>query len=378
MFLHNFKYDLICTIREKSFIFWVLAFPIILATFFHLAFGSIYETDTLFNAVPAAIVETSENQPFKQTISQLTEGDDPMMKAEYTDEASALEKLENGDIEGIIYVGDEITLTVSHSGSSIQQTVLREFLDRYRATEAVITDTAMNNPEKLEEVISAVTEEINCNENIPLTNGDMDPYASFFYNLIAMAALFGSMTGLHVATGNQGNLSHIAARKCISPTNKLVSILSNLLASFIAQAFCVCVAITYIIFVLGENLGDKIPMIYLSGAVGSIAGITAGFFIGSVGRISEGAKIAIASSVSMLLCFLSGLMVGDMKMIVEEHAPIVNRISPAALISDMFYCLNVCNDYSRYIEKVISILIISALFTLGGFLMTRRKKYASL
>lgn len=378
MFLHNFKYDLKCTFREKSFLFWLLIFPIILGTLFHLAFGNMYETETLMETIPVAVVEINENQTFNMVLDSISKEKDPILKAEYLSEDEALDKLKNNKITGIIYSDEDLSLKVSDKGDTMKQTILREFLNSYRTNAAIITDTAMNNPEKIQNVTNTLMEEINCNENIKLSNGNMDPYAQYFYNLIAMVAFFGSITGLHIAIGNQGNLSAIAARKCISPTHKLTSITANLLASFLAQAVCVIVSITFIKYILGEDIGDKTPLIYISGIIGSLAGVTFGFFIGSIGKMSIGTKTGISMSVTMSLCFLSGLMVGNMKMVVEEYAPIVNRISPVALICDMFYCLNVYDNYDRYLEKLVSLLVLSIIFTIGGFLMTRRKKYASI
>ena len=80
----------------------------------------------------------------------------------------------------------------------------------------------------------------------------------------------------------------------------------------------------------------------------------------------------------MTCCFLSGLMVGNIKADIAAFAPWINKINPAAIISDSFYCLNVYSDYSMYIEKIVSMLILIACFTIGGFLLTRRRKYASL
>lgn len=128
-------------------------------------------------------------------------------------------------------------------------------------------ETVNNNPQNLQSVIDAMSQEINCNESLSLSNGNMDTYIQYFYNLIAMAAFFGSISGLYIAINNQGNLSAIAARKCISPTNKLTSITASLLASFVAQVICVSIGITYILFILKVDMGDKIPMVYLSGAV---------------------------------------------------------------------------------------------------------------
>ena len=49
MFFHNFKYSLKNAFRQKEFLFWILAFPIILGTFFYVAFNSMYEKESMFN-----------------------------------------------------------------------------------------------------------------------------------------------------------------------------------------------------------------------------------------------------------------------------------------------------------------------------------------
>lgn len=83
-------------------------------------------------------------------------------------------------------------------------------------------------------------------------------------------------------------------------------------------------------------------------------------------------------SVSMLMCFLSGLMVGNMKPIMEEKAPWFNNINPAALVADSISALNLYSGYEVYIRKVVTMLAISAIFYVLGLLMVRRRKYASL
>lgn len=378
MFWHIFKTEIKATVREKSFIFWMMAFPIILGTFFHLAFSNVYDTETLIDTVPAAIVEKTENKAFNEAIKAVSTGDEAILDIEYTDENSALDLLEKGEIEAIVYVDEKISMTVPPNGSNINQTIIKEFLDTYRINEAVITDTMQNNPQKLNDVITALTSEFTGNKNISLTDGNMDAYEAYFFNLIAMVATFGMLTGLFAAISNQANLSYCAMRRCVAPTHKLTAIAASILARFIAQSASVITAITYIKFVLGHELCDNIVLIYLSGIIGTFTAISMGFFIGSIGKLAENIKIGISISVTMILCFFSGLMARDMKIVVEEHFPILNRISPAALICDMYYCLNMYDDYNMYIQKVLSLLIIAVIFIFGGFLLTRRKKYASL
>ena len=47
MFLHNFKYTLKTLFRDKTLIFWTFAFPLLMATFFNLAFANIIEDEKL-------------------------------------------------------------------------------------------------------------------------------------------------------------------------------------------------------------------------------------------------------------------------------------------------------------------------------------------
>ena len=376
MFLHNLKYELLSNIRMKDSIFWMMCFPIILGTFFYLGFGKIYDNEIVFSKIPVAVVEVTEDEAFDAAVKTIEAEEEPLFSFTYTDRAEAEKLLVDGDIEGIITVDDELSLTFFKS--EIDQTIIKSFVEQFGSQKAIITDIAMNAPEKLPEVMAKLSTAADAIENESLSGGNMNPYDSYFQNLITMAAMFGMVTGVLCATRNQGNLSAIGARKSVSPKHGFVTLLSSFIAAYITQLISVIVAVSFVLFVLKINFGGNIPMVYLSGAIGALAGISIGFFIGSVGRASENMKGTIATSVSLFLCFLSGLMIGDMKAIVQEHCPIVNKINPAALTSDLFYCLTLYDDYRRYTESAVSLLIISAVFITGGFLLTRRKTYENL
>ena len=137
-------------------------------------------------------------------------------------------------------------------------------------------------------------------------------------------------------------------------------------------------SVTFIRFILRIDLGRNLPLLYAAAILSGCLGVTLGFFIGSIGRLKHEAKSAISLSVSLFLCFLSGLMVGNMKAILVEKAPWVNKINPVAVMSDSYYCLNMYSDYRRFLEKIVVMLIYVAVFTMLGILFTRRKKYASI
>ena len=138
------------------------------------------------------------------------------------------------------------------------------------------------------------------------------------------------------------------------------------------------ICVTFIAFILKVNLGSRLPLVYLAAILGGITGVSLGFFVGALNLFRVELKMGISIAVIMLLCFLSGLMVGNMKAIIAQKMPWFNKINPAAVISDSFYCLNIDSGYDRFIQKIITMLIISVTFTALGVLVTRRKKYASL
>lgn len=377
MFLHSLKYEIKVGLRNKELIMWLIIFPIVLGTFFEIAFGNIYNSE-IASSIPVAIVENVENKTFDTVMSGIAESDDPLFDPCYTDEESAEEKLKNGDVSGIIYV-DKDGLTMGVSGTDgIEQSIIESFIRQYTAQETVIRAAAEKNPMNIAAVVEAMNISEDMNRTIPLTDGNTDLYIQYFYNLIAMVGMFGSITGLHIAMENQANLSPSGARNNVSPVNKLTKIIASLLGSFLEQAVCIVISTSYIAFVLGVDFGSRLPLVYLSGILGGFAGVSMGFFVGSIGSMGIGAKTGLSMGFSMICCALSGLMVGDIKAMISEYAPVINKINPAAVISDSFYCLNLYRDYDRYIEKIATLLIIIVAFTLGGFLMTRRKKYASL
>ena len=376
MFLHNLKYDIKTELRAKDLIFWLMLFPIVLGLFFKIAFDGIYEKTTQFAAVPAAVVETTENEIFRSVIDTIENSDQPLLTVTYTDEETALDLLKSGDITGIIYVDEKLSVTVA--GEGIEETILISFVEQYTTQEKIIKDTIEKDPFKVEAVVSALSEEMSVLDEIPLTDGNTDNFAQYFYNLIAMVALYGTLTGLHITMENQANLSPLGARKNCSPTPKSISLAASLLGSYLVQSVCMIICVTFIEFVLKIDLGNKLPLVYLAAIVGGTVGVSMGFFVGSIVNLSRELKIGISVAFSMLLCFLSGLMVGDMKAVIAENIPWLNNINPAAVISDSFYCLNIYNDYERFTVKIITMLITSAIFVLLGFVLSRRKKYASL
>lgn len=382
MNLHIFKHSLLVLLRTKSDLFWILLFPILLSIMFHFAFSNMSTSDAI-QTIPVAVVseDAAASDELKDILQEVTISDDEaLFDASYCSREKALELLEHNEADAIITAGTNLSLEMSANmkNESVNQSIIHNFVSTYNLNTEAITSIAKEHPEKLETIMSQLNMDYNFRENVSYSKDNQDTFTQFFYSLIAMSCMFSGMGGLAVALNNQANLSDLGLRRNISPTKKMTGIVSELFATTLFQAACTCIGFLFMRFVLKVNFGDQLGLAFLAILVSSFATVAGGFFLGSIGTLSRGIKEGIIILASMTCCFFSGLMVGGMRIIVQENCPIFNRINPAALISDCFYSLSVYDTYTRYITNIVSLLIMGAIFCIGGFLFTRRKKYASL
>lgn len=376
-----FQYSLKQLIRNRAELFWVLFFPIILGTMFKLAFSNL-SADESFQTIPVAIVneEGSLSNAFVETAEELSKGEKPFLKVHYCDEKKALDLLEEQKVDGIIYAGDKVSLTVSSDmgNAALNQNILQTFIEEFQMNYQAVSQAAMSAPEKLPEILTVLQESDSYNKSVSYSKSNTDTYDQYFYNLIAMVCLYSGMSGCVIAIQNQANLSSLGARRNVAPTHKLKQITGELIANLLLRFLCVLISFAYIVWILKIDLTTRLPFAVLSIFIGCMTGMTFGFFLGAMGNLSENMKYGILMSVTMVGSFLSGLMIGDMRILVETFCPIINKINPSALITDMFYSLAIYDTLDRYLRNMITLIIFSILFTLGGFMMTRRKKYANI
>ena len=107
-------------------------------------------------------------------------------------------------------------------------------------------------------------------------------------------------------------------------------------------------------------------------------GVSLGILVLSIGKWQEKIKIGIMLGITMTAGFLAGLMFAQMKYIVDQYAPVINRFNPAALIADAFYCINVYDDPSRYARDLLTLSVMSAAMLAVSVLVVRRVRYDSI
>lgn len=375
--LHCIKYELISLMKNKTVVFWLLGFPVILGTLFFVAFGSLADGEQDYKQIPIAVIEKGDApQGFDVLIDSLSGDETALFSVKTKDEAEAQELMEKGELDGIIYADKEISLQVPNGAgikSGIVKSVLNSFVSRYE----IINSVAEKNPEKLSELLENIFSEegfVKSSSN----SANHDPYVQYFYNLLAMAGLMGSMMGMYCAINHQANLSSLGARVEISPMSKAKDILSSLIATLLLHNVFTNLGAVYLVFVLGIEFGVPFWVIVLVNFLSTLIGDCMGCFIGSISTMKEGAKNGILLACSLGLCFLSGLMFGGMRLLIEETFPFFNRINPAALIVNCFYSLCVYGSYEKLWENVLILVIWSVLLLAGSLAATRKRKYKTL
>lgn len=380
MFFHQYKYRIKFFMKTPTCLFWAFIFPILLGTLFRAAFGEAMLNLGSMSSIPVAIVVEKENPETTNLLTvmpTITYGDgNPMFSITETNRENADQLLKEGKVNGILSVSDRTELFVADSG--LYTNILKQFLDQYNRISATIKDVATTNPQNIEKAMELLQSEAQTIVKVSLNGENTNGFIQYFYSLIAMACLFGSYLGLSNSKDIQANQSTVAARRCVTPTNKLALILADSSAAITIHFLELVIVWLYLRFVLGIPIGNQPVLFLLTVFLGSLIGIALGQFIGSVSKGHEALRISLATGVSLFLSFLSGLMVGGVKDIVEKHLPLLNKINPAALVTDAFYSLTVFSDYRRFTGDLILLTLIATVLILGSFLILRRERYDSI
>lgn len=378
--LHIIYYRILSTLRNKADIFWALFFPIILGTCFFAAFSDIYEMDFEFESIPIAAVLEEDSQ-LKNVLDTLSvqgaeEDSEPMLKVSYTDMEEAEKMLAKKEIFGIIEEKEDVQLFVNENG--IEATILQSFLDEYVQTMYVIGNAGTNDMSDILRIVENLQSDIDVIHQKQISSAEMNPYTDYYYALIAMACLYACFSGLTCAKQMKADISSLGIRKCLVSTSRMKMIIGDVLGCYVIQCISNVLLVFYLQYILNIHLGDKLFLILLTAFMGSLIGLALGIFIGSIPKLPEGAKTGIALSVSMISCFLSGLMVGGLRWLIELKAPIINRLNPAAVLTDAFYALNVYDTYGRFIGNLLILFIMSVILCGLSFFMVRRECYEQL
>ena len=327
-----------------------------------------------------AIIQNDEfdnNLMYKSTFEKLSEdNDDKIFNIKYVEEEKAKELLENKDIVGYMKLENNIPkITVLSSG--INETVFKY------VTEEVAQSLSIK--ENLYDEVVSVANFENSNEHSKdiniikdISSKNLSYVMIEYYTLISMACLYGGMLGIVAITKHMPSMCVNGKRTSISPISKFSTIISSVCASYITELVGVALLFIYTIFVLKVDYGSRLGLDIVLAIIGSLAGLSLGVAVASVFKSNENTKTGIVIAITMLGCFLSGMMGITMKYVIDKNIPIINKINPASMITDGFYSLYYYDTLNRFIFDIGSLVIFASLMIIISYISLRRQKYDSI
>ena len=372
--MRHLNYAFKMLIKDKMLIFWTFAFPLILGTFFYLAFSNIENSEKL-SIIPIAIVEDEEltkNSIFKTAFDTLSspKSDHQLFQTRYTTAEEAKKLLEDNAIVGYLQLKEQepqLTFNTNGIDETIFQFVTEEMNQRSQLISHLIEkkiseapEIAPNPEEIYQDVINLVNEN---NVRVVDRSSEHLSYTQVeFYTLVAMTCLYGGTLSMISINRILANMSPQGKRTSISPVKKWRLIFSHLLASYFVQLLGLALLFAYTVFILKVDYGEHLPLIVLLAIIGSFCGLTLGMAVGVLFKVNENIKIGILISLTMLGCFLSGMMGITMKYVIDTHLPLLNQLNPASMITDGLYSLYYYETFDRYWANIFHLLKVSNTF----------------
>ena len=358
-----------------------------------MAFSNIESSEKL-DVINIAIIKNEDfnnNEIFKTAFEELSDNNnnDRLFETKYTTEEETKKLLEDEEIVGYMkLVNDEPKLTFTTSG--INETIFKYVSEEIAQTSNIIKN--LSEEEIKKEMIAGnynIDYESIYNKVIELTeeddvrlnnvsNSNLSYTMIEFYTLIAMACLYGGILGAVAINQNLANMTNQGKRVSVSPTSKGKIILSSVLASYITQLVGVTLLFLYTIFILKVDYGNKLGLDIALAMAGSLAGLSLGVAVATTIKSNDNVKTGIIIAITMLGCFLSGMMGITMKYIIDKNIPIINKLNPASMITDGFYSLYYYDTLDRYIFDIGSLLIFAFVLIAISYISLRRQKYDSI
>ena len=404
--------------REKSSLFWLFAFPIILATMFNGMFGNIAESYEL-HTIDVVVVDNDDwrASPGAQTLvdgissgsdgdhEKADSGDGAMPKLITATKTSSVQAanqlLSDGKAQGALSVDGEGKLQLaisqatqssvmsvtdalaSSSGLDISLTVLGNIVDLYNRNTDVVVNVVQHNPSALldDAFTGSIGSSSGFTKEIQLTNFKPSSTARYYYALLGMVAMMAMNLAVNAVSMAQANLSALGIRRSVAPLPKLQQLLAGFLSSWICSFLSLTVDMLYIRFGCQISLGGREWAGLCACLMASFATSAFGTLIGALPGIPAGAKQGLCTALACILSLFSGLY-GSFAMAlsdqIAQHAPILSTLNPAQQVTNLFYDILYYDSFRPFLTTVGVLAAMSLVCLAVATVLLRRQRYEHL
>lgn len=404
--------------REKSSLFWLFAFPIILATMFNGMFGNIAESYEL-HTIAVVVVDNDDwrASPGAQTLvdgissgsdgdhEKADSGDGAMPKLITATKTSSVQAanqlLSDGKAQGTLSVDGEGKLQLaisqatqssvtsvtdamaSSSGLDISLTVLGNIVNLYNRNTDVVVNAVQHNPSALldDAFTGSIGSSSGFTKEIQLTNFKPSSTARYYYALLGMVAMMAMNLAVNAVSMAQANLSALGIRRSVAPLPKLQQLLAGFLSSWICSFLSLTVDMLYIRFGCQISLGGREWAGLCACLMASFATSAFGTLIGALPGIPAGAKQGLCTALACILSLFSGLY-GSFAMAlsdqIAQHAPLLSTLNPAQQVTNLFYDILYYDSFRPFLTTVGVLAAMSLVCLAAATVLLRRQRYEHL
>ena len=392
---NSFLINVKTSIRNTSSLFWVLAFPVILAALMLGIMGNLQDgytaeaqhfaivSDANWKASPGADELVSSLSKKPEAGSDETQLLIPTTVAS-RDEANA--RLDSQRDIGYLYAGSDGRVNMvlsdreaaniqsdSTASEGITVSILSASLVSFnQANSARAAIASPSNQILLQSGGQTYTKQIR------LTHIHPSMTAPYFFAVLAMACLIGASTAAEMIARTQPNLSALGARRASSPSPKWRQAAGAFLASWLFSAVSLLVAYIFVRTVCGVQTGGRDPIALIAIAVGTFMATAFGSMMGAIPKLSTETKVGLVIAIDCTLSAFIGLygsLAMDLNNAIQEHSPILHLINPVKQVSNLFYDIVYYDSLAPFARTCGILAIMAAVFLAICGLFLRKQRY---
>ena len=392
---NSFLINVKTSIRNTSSLFWVLAFPVILAALMLGIMGNLQDGYSA-EAQHFAIVSDANwkaSLGADELVSSLSKkpkagSDDTQLLIPTTvaSRAEADTRLDSQKDIGYLYAGSDGRVNMvlsdreaaniqsdSTASEGITVSILSASLVSFNQANSVSSTLALPNTQ-----ILLQSGRQTYTKQIRLTHINPSMTAPYFFAVLAMACLIGASTAAEMIARTQPNLSALGARRASSPSSKWRQAAGAFLASWLFSAVSLLVAYIFVRTVCGVQTGGRDPIALMAIAVGTFMATAFGSMMGAIPKLSTETKVGLVIGIDCTLSAFIGLygsLAMDLNNAIQEHAPILHLINPVKQVSNLFYDIVYYDSLAPFARTCGILAIMTAAFLAISSLLLRKQRY---
>ena len=392
---NSFLINVKTSIRNTSSLFWVLAFPVILAALMLGIIGNLQDGYTA-EAQHFAIVSDSNwkaSPGADELVSSLSKkpkagSDDTQLLIPTTvaTKAEADTRLDSRKDIGYLYAGSDGLVNMvlcdreaasiqsdSTASEGIAVSILSASLGSFnQAKSARSTKSSPSTQILVRSGGQTYTKQIR------LTHIHPSMTAPYFFAVLAMACLIGASTAAEMIARTQPNLSALGARRASSPSPKWRQAAGAFLASWLFSAVSLLVAYIFVRTVCGVQIGGRDPIALIAIAVGTFMATALGSMMGAIPKLPIETKVGLVVGIDCTLSAFIGLygsLAMDLNNAIQERAPVLHLINPVKQVSNLFYDIVYYDSLAPFARTCGILVIMAAIFLAACGLLLRKQRY---